>query len=115
MVPSMSLSFSCMVVIHLISRGEIFEIFESLRRCLVEILAERFVFDQQDASPEKVDGSCVLIVLLYGPFKNGDLSAFDPEDLQKLIPKGLRFGTLALFVLPLVHKSDRVVSYFGLG
>ena len=72
------------------------------------------MLDEQDSSPKEVNCSGVLIILLNRPFEDRYLTAFNTKYLKKLIPKCLRFRTLARLILPLMNKGDRVIAYFGL-
>ena len=96
-------------------RQQNFAIVERLSRCLVKIPTERLMLDQQDATPKKVYRTSILIIFRNDTIKDRDLAAFDTENLQKLVPKRLRFGTFSRLTFPLMDRGDRIISYFGLG
>lgn len=73
------------------------------------------MLDQKDATPKKIYRTRILIVFRNGTFKDRNLSAFDTENLQKLVPKRLRFCTFSRLTFPLMDKGDRIIPYFGLG
>ena len=92
--------------------GQIADVLESLGFGLAQVFAERFVLDEQDARPEKINAPVVAGNFLHRLFKTGDDAAFDAEDLEEFVPEGLFFGALAFDAGPFAGKLDRVVADF---
>ena len=66
------------------------EVIERLGVGFVQILAARFVFDQQHAFPEQVDIALPVAEFFDRFLEAGDAFAVYAEDVEKLCPK--RFG-----------------------
>jgi hypothetical protein len=81
--------------------GEVADVLKGLRLGFVKVFAEGFMFDQQDAGPEKVDTAVVTGDSFYGLFKAGHDAALDAEYLEKLIPECLLLRALARGAFPL--------------
>ena len=99
-------------VAPVVSLAKLADVVERLRFGFAEVFAERLVFDQQDARPEKVNVAVVAGDFLHRLFKAGDDAAFDAEDLKEFVPEGLFFGALAFDARPFAGELDRVVADF---
>ena len=72
---------------------------------------------KQPARPEYVGKFGVPAAVFDGVFGGGGAEAVQPENGEKFVPKGVFFGTLALFVLEAVGKlgGKAVFVFVGVG
>ena len=66
----------------------------------VEVLSARLVLYDKLPLPEGVDPAALGAEFLDRFLKGRDAAAGNPEDSEEFVPEGLRFGPLALGVLP---------------
>ena len=88
------------------------EIVGGLLEGAVEVLAARFVLDQQDAFPQQIDETALAVGLLHQFLETGDASAGDAEDVEETVPECLRFGILGRLVGPFAREFQRAVPDF---
>lgn len=78
----------------------------------IQDLAERFMFHQSHARPEKVNKT-ILAPGCFSPApRRWPPDGADAKDGEKFIPKGFPLGFLAGFTRPLIGKPDGIVSDF---
>ncbi len=97
---------------HASGGGEAADVGHSLGLGLVEVGSGGFVFDEEGAGPEEVDGAPVAGEFADGLLVTGDGAAVDAEDVEELVPEGLSFGGLAGFALPGVGEAECALSDF---
>ena len=83
----------------------------------IEVFAGGFVLAKQPARPKYVGKFGVPAAVFDGVFGGGGAEAVQPENGEKFVPKGVFFGTLALFVLEAAGKlgGKAVFVFVGVG
>src|SRR5262245_30601702 len=70
------------------------------------------MLNEHNARPEEVDAPVIAGDFLYGLLEARYGPAFYAEDLEKLVPKSLFFGSFASDACPFSGEVDGVVAYF---
>jgi hypothetical protein len=94
------------------------KVIESVRRNGIPVFVAIFTFSpsQEDSAGKFYAGPAALgAEFLYRLLEARHAAARHAKDSEELVPERLRFGPLALGVLPFARKGDRFVADFGPG
>ena len=82
-----------------------------LRFGFAQVPAARFVLGDQCSRPEEINKLKVSGEVANRFLETCDGASADAEDVEKLVPEGLRFCAFAACLRPFMGKGDGVLSY----
>jgi hypothetical protein len=92
---------------------EDFDVAKRLRLGLRQIFAPAFVFDDELAAPEQVNGVDVALKIADVGLERGDGRAADAEHVEEFVVKSLFVGTLRGRVAPITGETNRTVAHLA--
>ena len=92
---------------------EVFDVAKCLRLGLRQIFAPAFVFDDELAPPEQINGVDVAVKIADIGLERGDGRATDAEYVEKFVVERLFVGTLRGCVASITGETNRTVTHLA--